>query len=78
MSLSGGDDVACCALIVCTSRVAQVCKTVSDPWLDPCAALTTLLQASKKACEVVVKNKGFALPKAGTPAGKPGASRSYS
>ena len=48
----------------------QACKTASDPWLGPCGALTTLLQASKKACQAVVKSKGFALPKAGTPAGK--------
>ena len=48
----------------------QACKTASDPWLGPCTALTTLLQASRKACEVVVKSEGFALPKAGTPAGE--------
>eukprot|EP00904_Undaria_pinnatifida_P013657 jgi/Undpi1/9421/HiC_scaffold_27.g11878.m1 len=49
----------------------EACKTASDPWLGPCGALTTLLQASKKACQAVVKSKGFALPKAGTPAAAP-------
>lgn len=48
----------------------QACKSASDPWLAPCAGLTSLLQASKKACDVAVKAKGFALPKEGTPEGE--------
>lgn len=53
----------------------QACNTASDPWLIPCAALTTLLQASKKACEALVKVEGFQLPKEGTPAGERGKER---
>lgn len=37
--------------------------------MQPCGALTTLIQASKKASGLVVKAKGFALPKAGSPEG---------
>ncbi|CBN78076.1 conserved unknown protein [Ectocarpus siliculosus] len=49
----------------------EACKSASDPWLAPCAGLTSLLQASKKACDVAVKAKGFALPKEGTPEAAP-------
>lgn len=49
----------------------QGCKTLSDPWHGPVQALSVIL-GFKRACEVAVKTEGFALPKAGTPAGEGG------
>eukprot|EP00903_Cladosiphon_okamuranus_P021833 g20076.t1 len=58
-------------LIDSLNKQLEACTTASDPWLIPCAALTTLLQASKKACEAMVHADGFHLPKEGTPAAAP-------
>ncbi|CAM9621268.1 unnamed protein product [Scytosiphon promiscuus] len=71
LDTQGGLEDVVGGLIDSLNAQLEACKTASDPWLPPCAALTTLLQASKRACDVTVKAKGFALPKEGTPEAAP-------
>ncbi|CAN0080528.1 unnamed protein product [Ascophyllum nodosum] len=65
----GLEDVVTCLVTELTAKLNE-CKTISDPWQGPFQALSAIL-SSKRACEVVVKIDGFALPKAGTPAAAP-------